>query len=145
MTVKPIPDGFHTVTPFVVVEGVPRLIEFLKTAFGAIECIRIHDAEGRVMHAEVKIGDSIVMMGEAMERRPCIPALLHLYVPDTDATYRAALDAGATSFMAPGDQFWGDRMAGVQDPAGNHWLIATHVEDVEPSEIARRALAFKKE
>ncbi|HYE36780.1 VOC family protein [Methylocaldum sp.] len=144
MTVKPIPDGFHTVTPFLIVEGVPRLIEFLKTAFEATECIRIHDAEGRVMHAEVMIGDSIVMMGEAMERRPSIPALNHLYVLDTDATYRAALDAGATSFMEPAVQFWGDRMAGVKDPAGNHWLIATHMEDVDPAEIARRARAFKR-
>lgn len=143
MSVKAIPDGFHTVTPFLVVEGVPRLIEFLEAAFGASECFRVHDGDGRVMHAQVKIGDSVVMMGEAMEQPP-VPTMIHLYVADTEATYQAALAAGAESFMEPGDQFWGDRMAGVRDPSGNHWLIATHVEDIDHAEITRRAKSFKK-
>ncbi|QSA97898.1 glyoxalase/bleomycin resistance/extradiol dioxygenase family protein [Methylococcus sp. EFPC2] len=144
MSVKPIPDGFHTVTPFLTVEGVPRLIEFLQAAFAASECFRVHDGDGRVMHAQVKIGDSVVMMGEAMAEGRGAPALVHLYVPDADATYRSALAAGGVSIMELADQFWGDRMGGIQDPAGNRWLIATHVEDIAPAELARRAQAIKR-
>ncbi|HWP00083.1 MAG TPA: VOC family protein [Methylococcus sp.] len=143
MTVKPIPDGFHTVTPFLVAQGVPALIEFLKAGLGAVELFRVRDAEGRVMHAQVRIGDSVVMMGEAMEDCQPVPAQLYLYVTDTDATYRTALAAGGLSLMEPADQFWGDRMAAIKDPAGNRWLIATHVADIESAEVARRAQTFK--
>ncbi|MBI4963293.1 MAG: VOC family protein [Desulfomonile tiedjei] len=139
MSVKPIPEGFRSITPFLVVKGASGLIDFLKTAFGATELFRMDHPDGSVMHAEITIGDSIVMLGEAMKEFPPIPCMLYLYVADVDATYRAALDAGAESMEEPKDQFWGDRAAGVTDPAGNKWWIATHVEDVVPEELARRA------
>jgi PhnB protein len=139
--VKPIPDGYHTVTPYLVVHGVPRLIDFLRQAFGATELIRAPRPDGSIMHAEVAIGDSRVMMGEPTAPSPPMPSCVHLYVVDTDALYHLALQAGATSLREPTDQFYGDRMAGVQDPAGNQWWIATHTEDVPPAELARRAAA----
>jgi uncharacterized glyoxalase superfamily protein PhnB len=138
MAVKPIPDGFHSVTPYVLVPGVARLIEFLKEAFGAVETHRSARPDGTIMHAQVRIGDSMIMMGEPMGPWQPIPASLYLYVHDTDTTYRRALAAGATSLMEPADQFYGDRNAGVKDPSGNSWWIATHIEDVSPEELARR-------
>jgi PhnB protein len=139
--VKPIPDGYHTVTPYLVVRDVPRLIDFLQQAFGATEIMRSARPDGSILHAEVSIGDSRVMLGEASAPTPPMPGCVHLYVVDTDALYHLALQAGATSLREPTDQFYGDRMAGVQDPVGNQWWIATHVEDVPPAEIARRAAA----
>jgi PhnB protein len=100
--------------------------------------------DGTIMHAEVKIGDSIVMMGEARGDCKPMPGSLYVYVNDADATYRRALQAGATSMMEPGDQFYGDRTAGVKDPSGNQWTIATHREDVPPEELRRRAEALMK-
>lgn len=144
MAVKPIPEGYHSVTPFLVVPDVPRLIDFLKQAFDATEMFRIPQPDGSVMHAEVRIGDSIVMMGEAMGEFQPMPASMYLYVNDADATYQRALQAGASSAMEPTDQFWGDRQAGVVDPAGNRWWIATHQEDVPPEELGRRAEAFMR-
>jgi PhnB protein len=137
--VKPVPDGYHTVTPYLVVRDVPRLIDFVAQAFGATELKRAARPDGSIMHAEVAIGDSKVMMGEPMPPAPPMPGCLHLYVVDTDALYHLALQAGATSLREPTDQFYGDRMAGVQDPAGNQWWIATHTEDVPAAELARRA------
>ena len=139
--VKPIPDGYHTVTPYLVVRDVPRLMEFLRQAFGATELIRAPRPDGSIMHAEVAIGDSRVMMGEPPASSPPMPGCVHLYVVDTDALYHLALQAGATSLREPTDQFYGDRMAGVQDPVGNQWWIATHTENVSPAELARRAAA----
>jgi uncharacterized glyoxalase superfamily protein PhnB len=124
-----------------VVEGVPRLIEFLKAAFGATELERFETEDGHIMHAEVKIGDSKLMMGEAMEAFPAAPTTLYLYVSDADSAYRTAIAAGGQSFMEPADQFWGDRAACVTDSSGNHWWIATHIEDVDSAELARRAKA----
>ena len=143
MSAKPIPDGYHTITPMMIAEGVPRLIEFLKAAFGATELTKIETEDGHVMHAEIKIGDSIVMIGEAMEEYPPTPIALYVYVPDADTTYRTALDAGGQSVMEPADQFWGDRTGCVSDSSGNKWWIATHVEDVGPEELVRRAKAQK--
>jgi PhnB protein len=140
-SVKPIPDGYHTVTPYLIVNGVPRLLDFLQQAFGATELTRAPRPDGSIMHAEVAIGDSRVMMGEPPPSSPSMPGCVHLYVVDTDALYHLALQAGATSLREPTDQFYGDRMAGVQDPLGNHWWIATHTEDVPPAELARRAAA----
>ena len=139
--VKPIPDGYRTVTPYLIVRGVPRLLDFLQQAFGATELIRAPRPDGSIMHAEVAIGDSRVMMGEASVSAPPMPGSVHLYVVDTDALYHLALQAGATSLREPSDQFYGDRMAGVQDPVGNHWWIATRTENVSPAELARRAAA----
>lgn len=143
MPVKPIPDGYHSVTPFLSVKGVPGLIEFLKAAFGATELMTVYHQNGSVMHAEVKIGDSIVMMGEVMEECPPLSGSFYLYVQDADATYRAALDAGGESVMELADQFWGDRAAAIKDPAGNTWFVATHMEDVDAEELARRVQALK--
>ncbi len=143
MPVRPMPEGFHTVTPFLSVKGIAGLIEFLKTVFGATELMRFLHSDGTVMHAEVKIGDSIVMMGEAIEGYPVSAAMLYIYVSDADATYQAALDAGGQSIAEVADQFWGDRAGGIADPTGNKWWIATHVEDVGPEELARRVQAQK--
>ncbi len=142
MAVNPIPDGYHTITPYLVVQGVPKLIDFLKEAFGGVEkeCMTLPD--GTVIHAEVRIGDSLVMMGEARGQFKPMPGSLYLYVPDTDAAYKRALQAGGMTTMEPADQFYGDRNAGVMDPAGNLWWIATRQEDVPPDELERRAAAF---
>ena len=145
MAVKPIPDGFHTVTPYLTVHGVSKLIDFLKQAFEAKEVHLMSRADGSVMHAELKIGDSIIMMGEPIGELKAAPCYLYLYVNDTDAVYKRALQAGAISVMEPADQFYGDRNAGVQDPSGNYWWIGTHKEDVPPEELAKRAEAYNKQ
>jgi PhnB protein len=143
MSVKPIPDGFHTLTPMMIAESVPRLIEFLEAAFGATELHRFEAQDGHIMHAQIQIGDSRLMIGEAMEGYPATSTTLYIYVPDADATYKSALDAGGQSVMEPANQFWGDRAACIGDSSGNKWWIATHVEDVEPEELARRVKAQK--
>jgi PhnB protein len=145
MTVKPIPDGFHSVTPFLIVPGVAKLLDFLKQAFEAQELHRMPRPDGTIMHAEVKIGDSLVMMGEPMGSSQPMFGSLYLYVHDVDAVYKRALQAGATSTSEPADQFYGDRSAGIKDPVGNQWWIATHKEDVPPEEIARRAEALMQQ
>ncbi|MDH3892322.1 MAG: VOC family protein [candidate division Zixibacteria bacterium] len=144
MAVKHVPDGYHTVTPYLVVEGATKCIDFLKQAFNAQE-VEVHSTpEGVVSHAEMRIGDSIIMMGETKPEHPSMPASIYLYLPDTDAAYKAALEAGATSVMEPADQFYGDRNAGVKDACGNLWWIGTHIEDVPPDEMARRAAEHYK-
>ncbi len=142
MAVNPIPDGFHTVTPYLVVADIDQFLDFLKAAFGATEKERVPSQDGRTGHAEALIGDSYVMMGRAQDEFPALPCMLYLYVPDTDATYAQALAAGATSMQEPVDMFYGDRNAFVQDPAGNTWCIATHQEDLTPEELAERAKEF---
>jgi PhnB protein len=144
-TVKPIPEGYHSVTPYLVVTGASKLIDFMKQAFGAQEIHRMAAPDGTIMHAEVKIGDSHIMVGEAGGPNPAMPTMLYLYVTDTDATYKRALAAGATSEMEPKNQFYGDRNAGVKDASGNRWYIATHVEDVAPAEMEKRAQAAMKQ
>ena len=145
MTIKPIPEGFHTVTPYLMVQGASKLIDFLKQAFGAEEILRMARPDGAIMHAEVRIGDSRVMMGEPMGGCQPMFGSLYLYVHDVDAVYKRALQAGATSTSEPADQFYGDRSAGIKDPVGNQWWIATHKEDVPPEEIVRRAEAFMQQ
>jgi len=144
MAVKTRPEGYHAVTPYLMVPGVARLLDFLKQAFDAREMHVMKRPDGGVMHAEVRIGDSVVMMGEPMAPWPAMPGSLYLYVDDVDATYKRALQAGGTSVMEPADQFYGDRHGGVKDASGNIWWIATHIEDVPPAELARRAEAFMK-
>jgi PhnB protein len=139
MAVKPIPDGFHSVTPYLVVPGVAKLIDFLKQAFGARETERMAMPDGTIMHAQVTIDDSPIMMGEPPAQHPAAPTHLYLYVKDVDAVYRRALQAGGVSVMEPADQFYGDRHGSVKDPSGNTWWIATHIEDVSWEEIERRA------
>jgi uncharacterized glyoxalase superfamily protein PhnB len=145
MVVRWKPEGHYTITPYLVVPGVLKLIDFLKEAFGAEEtCPPMTGPDGRIGHAEVQIGDSRVMMGEPMGDFKPMPAMQYLYVEDCDAWFRRAVAAGATPVMEPMDMFYGDRSGGVQDPAGNMWWLATHKEDVAPEELARRAKAAGK-
>ncbi|HMB91611.1 MAG TPA: VOC family protein [Rhodothermales bacterium] len=130
MPVKPIPDGYHAVTPYLIVEDVAALIQFMKQCFEGEEIRRMKRPDDSIMHAEVRISDSGVMMGEATAAYKPMPAMLHLYLEDTDAVYERVLQAGALSLRAPTDEPYGDRMAGVQERWGNQWLIATHLEDV---------------
>jgi PhnB protein len=141
----PIPKGYHTVTPVLTVHGAAKLIKFLTQAFDAKETYRLPGPNGEVVHAEVKIGDSMVMVGEATDQWKPMPATIALYVEDTDAWYKRALQAGATSVREPSDQFYGDRSAGVKDSAGNQWWIHTHIEDVPPEELQKRAEAWMKQ
>jgi PhnB protein len=141
MPVSPIPEGYHAVSPYLIAANAGELLEFLQKGFGAEETFRMDMPDGSVGHAEVRIGDSVVMVGQAGDAWPAVPSALHLYVTDVDATYKTALAAGATSKDEPEDQFYGDRRANVIDPSGNQWFIATHVEDVAPDEMERRAKA----
>lgn len=145
MAVKPIPDGYHSITPYLVVEGAARLLDFAKRAFAAEETMRLAAPHGRIGHAEIRIGDSPVMIADVPAGSAPMPATIHLYVADADAAYRHALDAGATSVRPPADQFYGDRNAGIVDPVGNHWWIATRIEDLSPDELARRAEAAMRQ
>jgi uncharacterized glyoxalase superfamily protein PhnB len=153
--VKPVTDGYHTVTPYLVVRGADKAIDFYKKAFGAQEVVRMPAPDGqRLMHAEVKIGDSYVFLcdefpeygsGKSPQALNGTPVGLHLYVPDTDATFNQAVAAGATVKMPPADMFWGDRYSKVIDPFGHEWAISTHKEDLSPAEMAERAAkAFQK-
>ena len=142
---KPIPQGYHSITPILIVEEAPRFIDFLKQAFRAEERERFVAPDGRVSHAEVRIGDSVVMMSDANDEWKQMPARIQVYTEDTDAAYRRALEAGATSLREPADQSYGDRTAGVKDPFGNLWWISTHVEDVSPEEMQRRMKTAERE
>jgi PhnB protein len=144
MAVKPIPDGYHTVTPFLQVKGVAQMIDFLKNAFGAQEVMRMPGPGGVVMHAEVTIGNSRLMLGEPMQATPASSSFFYLYVNDADAQYKCAIKAGATTVSEPADQFWGDRMGTVKDSFGNTWSVATHKEDPTPEEMAKRMAAMNR-
>ena len=142
MAVNWKPEGHHTVTPYLICRGTAELIEFLKQSFGAQERERLMRSGGAIMHAEVKIGDSVVMMGEASDEFKAMPTSIHLYLEDVDAAYERALRAGGKSLREPTDQFYGDRSAGIEDAPGNQWWLATHVEDVSPHEMQRRQEAM---
>lgn len=137
-----LPPGHHTITPGMVVPGVPRLVEFLEQAFGGVGGPRYQGPDGHVIHTEVTIGDSVVMMGEPMEGFPPMPCMLAVYVDDVDGTYRKAVAAGGKSLEEPVDQFYGHRTARIQDPAGNHWSIHKVVEEVSEEEMKRRMQAM---
>ena len=141
MATKHVPAGHSTVSPYLVVPGAAGVIDFLTAALGAQELLRHKAPDGRVMHAEVRIGDTVIMLGESNAEFPPMPGMVHVYVPDVDAAYRRALQAGATSMREPSDQFYGDRSAGVKDASGNLWWLATHKEDLSPEEMERRAKA----
>ena len=138
--VKPIPKGYHSVTPSLIQGDARSTIDFCKKAFGAKVRTTVPGPGGRIMHAEVEIGDSVVMLSDAM-REAAQPAGLFLYVPDVDRTFARALKAGASVIMPVQDMFWGDRFGRVEDPQGNRWGIATHREDVTPRELKKRAAA----
>jgi PhnB protein len=124
--VKPIREGFHTLTPYLIVSEAAQLIEFMRQTFGAVELFRAKRPDGLIMHAEVRIDDSMVELADATAQYPPAPAAIHLYVTDADAVYHRALRAGAASVHEPVDQPYDDREAGVKDAFGNHWYIATH-------------------
>jgi PhnB protein len=146
-SVKPIPEGYHSVTPYLIVSDGAGAIEFYKKAFGASELMRMPAPGGRVGHAELKIGDSRIMLADEFPdmgaRSPKAfggsPVSLHLYVADVDAVAKRALAAGATELRPVKDQFYGDRLGSVTDPFGHVWHISTHKEDLSPEELKRRA------
>jgi PhnB protein len=144
MAIKAVPQGYHSVTPSLTVKGAARLIDFIKEAFEAEEAFRMPGPNGDIMHAEVRIGDSVVMLSDPMGQSPTTSSLF-LYVTDVDRVYQRALKAGATSISEPANMFWGDRMAQVKDAFGNQWSIATHVEDVPPQEMQKRAEAAMRQ
>jgi PhnB protein len=147
---KPIPDGYHTATPYLVVTNAGKAIKFYKEAFGATESIRLETPDGKVMHAEIKIGDSPIMMTdenpECDSRSPQTiggtAVSIMLYVEDVDTVVNRALAAGAKLLMPVEDQFWGDRCGTIADPFGHKWTVATHTEDVSPEEITTRSKAL---
>ncbi|HZL84199.1 MAG TPA: VOC family protein [Candidatus Krumholzibacteria bacterium] len=144
MAVQPVPDGYHTITPCLVAVGAAKLIDFITQAFGAEQLDRMDGPDGTVMHAELRIGNSMLMIGESQGEWKPTPSLLHLYVKDVDATYTRAVRAGATSVQPVADQFYGDRKGTVRDSWGNLWSIGTHIEDVAPDEMRRRGEAAMK-
>jgi uncharacterized glyoxalase superfamily protein PhnB len=144
MKVNPIPEDCHTITPYLLVPDVGRLIEFLKKAFDAVERAKITRPNGSILHAQVRIGDSILMIGEPQSPWKPLPTMLYLYVPDVDATYKRAVAAGGVSAVEPVDMFYGDRSACVKDVADNSWWIATHKEELTTAEIQERATSFFK-
>ncbi|HEY9870856.1 MAG TPA: VOC family protein [Candidatus Obscuribacterales bacterium] len=152
--VDPIPRGFHTITPSLTVKDAEKAIEFYKKAFGAEQKEICLGPDGKsIMHAELKIGDSIIMLNDEYPDMGCrspnslggSPVSLYLYVDDVDAWYARAVGAGATSVMPVADMFWGDRFGAVVDPFGHKWSIATHIKDMTPEEIARGQEAWKKQ
>jgi PhnB protein len=135
---SPIPQGFRTVTPYLVVSDAAKVMDFLRRAFGATERYKMQAPDGSISHAEIQVGDSVVMLGQSPDQTRTTHSMLYLYVPDVDAVYQQAVAAGGISLREPVDQFYGDRSGAVKDPGGNQWWIATHKEDVSPQEMERR-------
>jgi PhnB protein len=153
MATKPVPEGYHTVTPYLHVDDAAQAIDFYKKAFGATERMRMEAPDGRIAHAEIEIGESLVMLSDPFPQSSVrtpkelggTTAGVFLYLEDVDAVVKRAVDAGATVTMEVADQFWGDRFGSVTDPFGHSWSLATHVEDVPPEEMAERAKAAMAE
>lgn len=153
MSVKPIPDGHHQATPYLAVDDAAAAIEYYTTAFGAKERVRMEAPGGKIGHAELQIGESLVMLADAFPQSSTRPpkelggtsVSVFMYVEDVDSVVKQAVDAGATVTMEIADQFWGDRFGSIRDPFGHLWAIATHVEDVPPEEMAERAKAAMAE
>ncbi len=147
MSVKPIPEGYHTTTPYLCVKGAAEAIEFYKKAFGATEVMRMADPSGKVGHAELQFGDSRVMLADEFPEMGFLspktiggtPVMMHLYVEDVDSIVPRAVAAGAKVTREVADQFYGDRGGQVEDPFGHKWYVATHKEDLAPEEIRKRA------
>lgn len=148
MAARPIPEGQHSITPYLAINDAAEAIEFYKKAFGAVEMFRLEAPGGRIGHAELKIGDSSLMLGDPCDMEGGLTASqklsgagvgLHLYVEDSDKVYDQAVAAGATQLSAVTDQFYGDRSGTLKDPFGNIWFVSTHREDLSPDEIRARA------
>jgi PhnB protein len=145
-----IPKGYHTVTPSLVVAGAAKAIDFYKKALGAEELMRFPGPDGSIMHAEIKIGDSVIMLGDEMPehggRGPTsiggTPVSFFVYKENVDAAWKRAVDAGAKQIMALDNQFWGDRTGCLEDPFGHRWWLAQHIEDLTPEEMQKRGEAF---
>lgn len=133
------PAQYNTVTPYLIVEGAASLIDFIVAVLGGQETLRLPGSDGRIGHAEIRVGDSIIMLADAPRADAVTSTMLHLYVEDADAVYRRAMQRGAVSLREPRDEFYGDRMAGVRDSWGNQWYFATHVKDVSDADMSRRA------
>jgi PhnB protein len=152
--VKPVPDGYHTVTAYLVQRDTKRALEYYEKAFGAETVMSMPGPGGKVMHAEVKIGDSMVFMSDEFpamspdtkspQTAGCVTGTVFLYVPDVDAVFKRAVDAGAKVVQPITDMFWGDRFGKIVDPFGHHWGIATHKEDVNPEEMPKRQAEWMK-
>jgi PhnB protein len=150
---NPIPEGYRTITPYLRMKGAADAIAFYKKVFGAEEVMRMPGPTGAIMHAEMRIGDSMLMLSDEFKDWGTVGPQtlggtsvgLHLYVADVDALFKRATDAGCQPMMPPTNMFWGDRMAKLKDPFGHEWAMATHVEDVPPSEMGKRAEAAMKE
>jgi PhnB protein len=148
--VNAIPTGYHSITPYLVLSDASRAIEFYKQAFGAKEISRMGGPGGKIGHAELKIGDSMIMLSDEMptgeNRSPQSlggsPVSMFMYVENVDSVFNQAVKAGAKADMPPQDMFWGDRFGKVTDPFGHLWALATHIEDVAPAEMEKRAQAF---
>ncbi len=153
MAVKPTPDGYHTATPYLIARGAAAAIDFYKAAFGATEIMRCPGPEGKLMHAEIKIGDSFIMLADEFPDMNILSptslggpsSLILLYMPDVDAQFAQAVAAGATVERPVKKEFYGDRAGTLVDPFGHRWTIATHVEDVPPDEMKRRMEAMAKQ
>jgi PhnB protein len=147
MPAKPVPEGYHTLTPYLAVDDATAAIEFYQRAFGAKERVRMHGPDGMIAHAELEIGDSKVMLADPFPQSSTRPPKelggtsvgIFVYVENVDEVFQKAVDAGATATMEPDDQFWGDRFGSVTDPFGHSWQISTHVEDVPPEEMEKRS------
>jgi len=147
MATKPIPEGYHSVTPYLAVDDAAAAIEYYTSAFGAKETVRMDGPDGKIGHAELEVGDSHIMLSDPFPQGSTKPpkelggtsASVFMYVEDVDAVVKKAVDAGATITMEVADQFWGDRFGTITDPFGHVWSIATHVEDVPPEQMAERA------
>ena len=150
--VKPIPDGYHNVTPYLVIKGAAAAIDFYKKAFGAVEVMRMPQPDGRVGHAELKFGDSMVMLADEFPEMGVVgprtlgntSVALLLYVDDVDKAVERAVSLGATIKKPVADQFYGDRTGTLEDPFGHKWTLAVHLEDVSPEEMERRMAAQAK-
>jgi PhnB protein len=141
MAVKAIPDGYHSVTPYLMVRGAKQFIAFMGSVFGAKVTEQLLQPDGTPGHTELRLGDSLIMLSEAKADRPPTPVMLHIYVEDVDAAFERAVKAGGKVVAKPANQFYGDRSGGVVEPSGNTIWIATHIEDVPPAELQRRASA----
>ncbi len=137
--IRSAPEGYSTVTPWIISRDTAQLLDFVKEAFGAEEIARVHNEDGTIGHAEFRIGDSVVMAFDAKDEWPATPSFLRLYVEDGDTVYRRALEAGATSVTEMTDLFFGDRVGRVRDPQGNLWWIQTRLEVLDPQEMEKRA------